>query len=530
MPEDPRQVGIGLDVVDQRGAAEQAALGRIRRAQAGNAAASLDRLQERGFLAADEGPGPLEHVELEIQPPPPQTAEYVALPQAVQRRVHALDGKGIFRPHVHDGLRGAHRVGRDRHALDDPVGERFHEHAVHEGPRVAFVAVANHVLGEADRLPHDVPLHARGKTGAAPPPQSAPADFLDHLCRRYLLQATRQPGEAAAGQVFIEVQGVAAAEMFGGDMDLRPEESRHVRLRGTHGARGRRDPRDVVQQAIEGPGRKAAQPRGDPPRAKVPRDEGLGRRLGDVRVDLGRPAGEFDFDRRRLLAHQPAGHPLDAHRHVGPAEGLLHGAEGPVAAPRQAAGIEADPDLALGLAVADQAGPNRRLAVVPAGLDAADQLGDPVGGLRAVDVVSAAHHRGQRAATDAEDLLDGVLSGGVGIVLAADVEIIAEHVVDALGAFDVTGGAVADADQVPAHGAVPELRVERRDAGDLRQGNLAVLGHPPQGLPGQIAVMTLQDLQDGQNPVWIASQAVKRLIDKGEVELHQRAPDRSDPA
>ena len=65
--ENPRQVGEGLDVVDQRGVAEQAALGRIGRPQAGNAAASLDRLQQCGLLAAHEGPGALEDVELELQ-------------------------------------------------------------------------------------------------------------------------------------------------------------------------------------------------------------------------------------------------------------------------------------------------------------------------------------------------------------------------------------------------------------------------------------------------------------------------------
>ena len=246
--EDPRQVGEGLDVVDQRGVAEQAALGRIGRAEAGDAAAALDRLQERGLLAADEGPGPLENVELQLQRMPRrQAAEQVPLPEAVQGLVHPLDGKGVFRPHVDDGLRGAHRVGRDRHPLDDPVGERLHEHAVHEGPRVAFVAVADHVLGRVGRLPHDAPLHARGKTGPAPSPQPALADLLDHFRRLHLLQATGQRGEAAAGQVFVEVQRVAAAEMFGGDMDLRPEEGRHVRFPGGHGAGLRRDRRRVVQ-------------------------------------------------------------------------------------------------------------------------------------------------------------------------------------------------------------------------------------------------------------------------------------------
>ena len=38
-----------------------------------------------------------------------------------------------------------------------------------------------------------------------------------------------------------------------------------------------------------------------------------------------------------------------------------------------------------------------------------------------------------------------------------DLEVVAEYVVDPLGAFDVTGGAVADADQVPPYGAMSEL-------------------------------------------------------------------------
>ena len=44
----------------------------------------------------------------------------------------------------------------------------------------------------------------------------------------------------------------------------------------------------------------------------------------------------------------------------------------------------------------------------------------------------------------------------------------------------------------------------------------------------QIAVMTLQGLQDGQNPVWVAPQMIERLIDKSEVEFHQRDSDASD--
>ncbi len=111
---------------------------------------------------------------------------------------------------------------------------------------------------------------------------------------------------------------------------------------------------------------------------------------------------------------------------------MLERAEGAVATPGKTAGIEADLDLGLRLAAADLAGLDERLAPVSQGLDAANQLGNPVGGLRAVNVVSATHDRGQRAAADAEDLLDGVLSGRVRIVLAGDVEIVSQHVVDPL--------------------------------------------------------------------------------------------------
>ena len=303
-------------------------------------------------------------------------------------------------------------------------------------------------------------------------------------------------------------------------MDLRPEKSRHAGFLGTLGQRLRGNPRGVVEQLIEGVGHEVTQTRDNPPRAKMSGHEGFSGRPGHVRVDFGGRAGDFDFDRRRLLAHQPAGHPLDTHRNMVRAEGVLHGAEGPVAAPGHAAGIEADFDLALGRTVVHLAGPEERLALALMGLDLANQLRDPVGGLRAVNLFSTTHHRCQGAATKAEDLLDSVLSGRVGIVLAGDLEIITQHIVDALGTFDVTGSPVADANQIPPHGTVPELRVESRDADDLRQGHVALVRHPAQRLGRQVTVTTLQGLQDGQNPVWITPQTVERLINKGEVEFH----------
>ena len=135
-------------------------------------------------------------------------------------------------------------------------------------------------------LPHEAPFGPRGKAGPASAPQPALTDFLDHVGRLHRFQASPQGREAAAGQVLVKVQRIAAAEMLGGDMDLRPEEGRHVRLLRPHGMGLRRHSRRIVKETIERPGDKAAEARADAAGPKMPRDQGLSGRGGDVRVDL----------------------------------------------------------------------------------------------------------------------------------------------------------------------------------------------------------------------------------------------------
>ena len=66
--EDGRDVGEGLDVVDEGRAAPQTLLGRDRAAAAsGHAALALDRCHQRRFFAADEGAGADAHVDAEIE-------------------------------------------------------------------------------------------------------------------------------------------------------------------------------------------------------------------------------------------------------------------------------------------------------------------------------------------------------------------------------------------------------------------------------------------------------------------------------
>ena len=421
----------------------------------------------------------------------------------------------------------AHRVHRDAHSLDDSVGKRLHEHAVHEGARVAFVTVADHALGLAGRLPDDTPLHARRKTGAARPRnplwRTSLTTSAGCIFSRQRPSAVKPPCARYSSRSNGSLLPKCSVAIWTcGPKKAATSWSRGVTARVCNGIREASSSRRSRVRVTRLRTRVATR------RAKMSRDEGLDRRLGDIRVDFGGPAGNFDFDRRRCSHISPQATRLictgtSVSRRVSTERNVR---SQPLARQQESRQILTWPFLGPGTG-AGQAGPEERLAMALTRLDPANQVGNPVGRLRAIDVLSATHHRREGAAADAEDLLDGILSGRVGIVIAGNVEIIAQHVVDAIGPFDVTSGAVADANQVPPHGTMPELRVERRDAGDLCQSNVALLRHPAQRLAGQIAVMALQGLQHGQNPVRLAPQTGERLIDKGEIEFHHPTPDAS---
>jgi hypothetical protein len=63
-------VGEGLDVVDDRGLAEEALDGGEGRLDAGPPALALDRLEQRRLLAADVGAGAAVDVAVDLKGPP----------------------------------------------------------------------------------------------------------------------------------------------------------------------------------------------------------------------------------------------------------------------------------------------------------------------------------------------------------------------------------------------------------------------------------------------------------------------------
>ena len=110
-----------------------------------------------------------------------------------------------------------------------------------------------------------------------------------------------------------------------------------------------------------------------------------------------------------------------------------------------------------------------------------DHAPDGVGGEVPVSDLVDLDGRGEGAAAQAGDFLDGEKLVGVGVLVVFEVELTADGVVNQRSAFDMTGGADTNADHVFPDGAVAKLTVKSGDAGDGGRGNLRYFTDPIQG-------------------------------------------------
>src|SRR5262249_33569352 len=145
------------------------------------AAEALDRVEERGLLAADVRSRAAAHLDVERDSLP----EDVVSEEARGTR----GGDGIPDPRLGEGIlaadvevagRAAGREGGDRHRLDHREGVLLHEDAVLEGAGLGLVGVADEVVGEGRLLRHRLPLATRRKCRAAPSLELRGEDLADH--------------------------------------------------------------------------------------------------------------------------------------------------------------------------------------------------------------------------------------------------------------------------------------------------------------------------------------------------------------
>src|SRR6202035_722645 len=213
---DVRQVGYGLDVVDDRRLPVEALDRREGWLEPRLAAIALERGQQRRLLAADVGARSTMQNDLDLEALAEHIlAEIPRLAGLLDRGLQRLVLGQVFPADIDEGEVAPDRVAGDQDPLEHLVRALFDQVAVLEAARLALVRVADEVAW-IDALGQEAPLVARRETGAAP---AAEAALLPQLHQLVGLHAERLPvaGVAAGPLVDRKLLEVFGVEVLGQD-------------------------------------------------------------------------------------------------------------------------------------------------------------------------------------------------------------------------------------------------------------------------------------------------------------------------
>ena len=182
--EDVRHGRDGLDVVDHRGAGVQPGHRRERRLQPGLAAEALQRVQQRGLLAADIGARPGVHDHLEVEPGTEDVgAQVTGLVGLGHGEVQPADHVQHLAAHVDEGPVRVDGVAGDHDALDQRLRVVQQGRHVFAGPGLRLVGVHHQVVRLVAALRDEPPLQAGGEAGPAAAAQHGVLHGLHDLVR-----------------------------------------------------------------------------------------------------------------------------------------------------------------------------------------------------------------------------------------------------------------------------------------------------------------------------------------------------------
>ena len=247
---DPRNRREGFDVVDERRFAPETGLGRERRPESRHPAAAFDCGHQRRLLAADKRARAFDDFEFEVHPGPhdvfPEITAFLTLSDGVE---NSLGGERILGTDVEESFVRADHVGGDDHALDHAKRERLEDHAVHERPRVAFVAVADDVLGLVLFRAGESPLQPGWETGPAASAQSAIEHFLNDALGIVALETLFHRHKTVVLDVVVDAAWIEHPRMLGHTTDLRTFEAGVDLLTNILGKARRRIPVFIGEQS-----------------------------------------------------------------------------------------------------------------------------------------------------------------------------------------------------------------------------------------------------------------------------------------
>ncbi len=223
--EDLRDIRPGLNVVEGGRFTEKALVRGERRPLPRVSPLSLDGDQQGCLLSADEGAGTREDIEREIETGTQDViAEHSVFPGLSDGVAQGLDGEGIFGAdvgialvHIADGICA------DGHTFDNRVGIALKDGAVHVGPGIAFVTIADNVFFVARGAANEAPFSGCREAGTAPSPEPCFIYLSDDLFWFHLGQSLGQGLIAIPGNVLLDAHRVHILVMHYPDLlELHP--------------------------------------------------------------------------------------------------------------------------------------------------------------------------------------------------------------------------------------------------------------------------------------------------------------------
>ena len=204
--DDRRNVGVGFDVVDERGLSPEAADCRIRRPRLRCSAPAFDRCNQRSLFAAYKGTGAKANFHVEVEGCVANVvAEQSASPRFAQAGRQTAHGQRILSAYVDETFAGADCVSRDGHAFNHALRIALKNTAIHKRARIAFIAIADYILYVSRCLGNCAPLQAGGISAAAASAQTAGGDLMDDAVRCHVGKGSQQGPVAVAGDVVVDL-------------------------------------------------------------------------------------------------------------------------------------------------------------------------------------------------------------------------------------------------------------------------------------------------------------------------------------
>ena len=199
--------GDRLHVVDHRRTGVEARDGGEWGPQPRLAPPALQRVQQRGLLAADVGAGTRVHDDLQVvagaQDVGAGVPGRVRLPDRLLQTAYHMQH---LASDVNECVIGADRVRGDDHSLDQGVRGGHHQRDVLAGPGLGFIGVDHEVLGLRVVLRDEAPLHPGRKARSAAAAQAGVLHEGHDVCR-FHLQRRPQAAISATELIVGELPG-----------------------------------------------------------------------------------------------------------------------------------------------------------------------------------------------------------------------------------------------------------------------------------------------------------------------------------